>query len=319
MKELSKLDARIPKWDLDNLVVRPCPICTHNMGKPLFLRPDRLKVMQCINCGIYFVSPSPSLDNLNTFYSTYHSTYSRMPKYSPQLLKQTYDKFEPLGDIRVKKLYSLMKINDAKILDLGFGQPFLLYLLKQLGAQTYGIDIDPKAIEYATYMKIHSVHEGNILDYNPDVQFDAILMTDFVEHPLAPMEFIVRAVSLLRKGGFVLIWTPNGNGTIEEDEPTTFRIDLEHMQYFTTLTIIYIARKLNLEIVHLETLGQPYLEGVDKEPQEENPVTKPAFFTIMKSSIKKFIRKNILNEGSEKLTLPISIGNYHLYTVLKKP
>jgi len=242
-----------------------------------------------------------------------------MPKYSPQLLKQTYDKFEPLGDVRVKKLYSLLRIKDSKILDIGFGQPFLLYLLKQLGAQTYGIDIDPKAIEYATYMQIYSIHEGNISHYNPGVQFDAIIMTEFVEHPLLPMEYINRALSFLRKGGFVLIWTPNGNGTIEEDEPTTFRIDLEHMQYFTNQTVTYIGSKLNLEIVHLETLGQPYLEGIDKEPSEQNTGTKRSFCTIVKSSIKKFIRKNILKEGSGKIILPIGIGNYHLFAVLKKP
>ncbi len=242
-----------------------------------------------------------------------------MPKYSPQLLKKTYDKFEPLGEVRVKKLFSLMRIKDSKILDIGFGQPFLLYLLKQLGAQTYGIDIDPKAIEYATYMQIHSIHEGNLSLYNPGVQFDAIIMTDFLEHPLLPMGYIDRALSFLRKGGFVLIWTPNGNGTIEEDEPTTFRIDLEHMQYFTNQTVTYIGSKLNLEIVHLETLGQPYLEGIDKEPEEQNAVSNHSVSTTVKSSIKKFVRKNILKEGSGKLTIPIGIGNYNLFAVFKKP
>jgi len=241
-----------------------------------------------------------------------------MPKYPPQRLKEIYDKFEPLEDIRVSKLYSLIRIKDAKILDIGFGQPFLLYLFKKLGAQTYGIDIDPKAIEYATYMQIHSVYNGDIISYKPDVEFDAIIMTDFLEHPLLPMEYINRALLFLRRNGFIVIWTPNGNGTIEEDEPTTFRVDLEHMQYFATQTIIYMVNKLNVEIIHLETLGQPYLEGIEKELPKQFIDTKHNFSNIVKTLIKKFICAKILKEHSYKTTLPNKVGNYNLFTVIKK-
>lgn len=317
-KKLSKLDARIPKWDMDNMVERPCPVCSNSNGGLLCVRPDLLQLWICQECGTYFVSPSPSNEQLNVFYSTYHDGHSRMPRYSPQLLMQTYDRFEPLGDVRVRKLHSLLGIRGSKILDVGFGQPFLLYLMKKLGARTYGIDLDPKAIEYAAYMKIDSIHKGDISGYNPGVEFDVIIMTDFVEHPLWPMQYIDRALSLLRKGGFILIWTPNGNGTIEEDEPSTFRTDLEHMQYFTNRTITWIGRKKNLEIMHLETLGEPYLDGIDKEPDDQNTATKTSFSADVKRSIKTFVRRKILREDLGRILVPIDAGKYHLFAILKK-
>jgi 2-polyprenyl-3-methyl-5-hydroxy-6-metoxy-1,4-benzoquinol methylase len=317
MRQLSKLDYRIPLWELKSLVERACPICNYH-GEPIFQRPDQLIVNKCYNCSTYYISPGPDNESLTDFYSTYHDKYSRLPKLSSEQLKQNYDKINPLADIRIRKLTSLLNIENTTVLDIGFGQPFLLYLLKKLGAHTYGIDIDPKAIEYAKYLEIHSVFEGDFSLYSSQIKFDLIVMTDFVEHPILPLEYINKAISLLKPTGIILIWTPNGDAEIKTQEPITFRVDLEHMQYFTSGTILYLANKSDLRVLHLETLGQPALVNIENESNNEKVPSKLKIYEKFRRLIKRVIRKYILKEDYQTNFFPLEGGNYNLFAILSK-
>ena len=58
MAALSRLDLRVPVWGADELVERRCPICG-SQGAPGYLRPDKLPVLQCPQCGVWYVSPVP--------------------------------------------------------------------------------------------------------------------------------------------------------------------------------------------------------------------------------------------------------------------
>jgi 2-polyprenyl-3-methyl-5-hydroxy-6-metoxy-1,4-benzoquinol methylase len=316
MKKLSKLDLRLPDWGTSPLIERNCPIC-NNSGQPYLQRPDNLITNKCIVCGTYYISPAPNNDSLGKFYSNYHEKYSRMPKVLPEVLKASYDKINPLADLRIKKLASYFDLGKTTFLDIGFGQPFLLYMLKKMGSTTHGVDIDPKAIEYGKHFGLDSVYEGEIFDYQPTIQYDAVIMTDFVEHPLKPMDYIKKALSFLKTGGMLLIWTPNGIGEITREEPVTFRVDLEHMQYFTSDTIQYILKELNLGLLHFETIGQPSLPITDKD---SNKAATPLPF-MLKQKLKEVIKNVIKSFREEKYTInsfPYEIGNYHLFTILEK-
>ena len=51
--QLPPLDARIPQWNLSDLIERSCPICnSNNTGREL-IRPDKLSVQLCNNCNTY--------------------------------------------------------------------------------------------------------------------------------------------------------------------------------------------------------------------------------------------------------------------------
>jgi 2-polyprenyl-3-methyl-5-hydroxy-6-metoxy-1,4-benzoquinol methylase len=316
MKKLSKLDLRTPEWGSQFLIERTCPICDA-MGKPYLERPDELITNLCNKCGTYFISPAPDYKCLELFYSSYHEKYSMMPKVSPEVLRVSYDKINPLADIRIKKLASLFDLSKTSVLDIGFGQPFILYMLKNLGAKTHGVDIDPKAIEYGHHLGLDSVFEGEIFDYQPTLLFDVVIMTDFVEHPLNPMDYIKKALSFLRIGGMLLIWTPNGSGEITKEEPITFRVDLEHMQYFTSNTIQHLLKEFNLRLLHFETIGQPFIPLAEKDNHKK--ITKWQFNLKQKLKARsaKMI-KSFIQEKYETNSFSYEIGNYHLFTILEK-
>ncbi|MFZ5845405.1 MAG: class I SAM-dependent methyltransferase [Patescibacteria group bacterium] len=101
----------------------------------------------------------------------------------------------------------------GKILDIGCGAGETLLLLKSLGWQTYGLEIDRQAVKVAQKMGLTDVKYGgyrNLTTY-PDNYFDAIRLYHVFEHldnPLLCLRLITRKV---KKGGEVIIGTPNSS------------------------------------------------------------------------------------------------------------
>lgn len=314
-RKLLPLDYRIPKWDLNNLNERTCPICGLSNKNIKFQRPDNLYVKLCKKCHTYYVSPSPSKEQLDKFYETYELKHRRATKIDFKDLLREYKKSDPFSDIRIRELSSMMRFEGENVLDIGFGRGFLLYLLGRLGAIPFGLELDEKAIEIADVLGINAFR-GHLDDFTSEKKYTMISMLDIVEHPLNPMLMLNRASELLENGGLLMIWTPNGDFESSKENPTTFRIHLEHMQYLTTSTIAFIAPKLNLNVVHLETLGFPWLLGIDKPfSKEESIIAKvkrkikntPGFSKINKLRIR-------LNENHADERM----GKYHLFCIMEK-
>src|ERR1035438_9949426 len=79
--------------------------------------------------------------------------------------------------------------------------------------------------------------------------------------------FLDTAISGLRSGGVLAIWTPNG-GAAGTDLASArkwvgFRVDLEHLQYLSPRAILLVAGKLGLSVEHLETTGFPNLVRIE--------------------------------------------------------
>jgi len=153
---------------------------------------------------------------------------------------------------------------------------------------------------------------------------DVIVMSDLVEHPIEPFKLLSRAVSLLKKSGRLVIWTPNGGGAGQEaitaEGWVGFRVDLEHLQYFSARTIQLLAGVWGLHIDHLETTGYPGLSGIDSIPAKPNVTAGGRFITAAKALIKRLApwiaqARQIRRE----LRRPRERGSYHLFAILTKP
>ncbi len=108
-QKLPPLDARIPQWDLKDVIERSCPICSLPSTHPVYQRPDGLYVKSCQRCHTYYVSPSPSQMQLDKFYETYDLYHRRGPKIDSNELLASYKSIDPFSDIRIRELNSLMK------------------------------------------------------------------------------------------------------------------------------------------------------------------------------------------------------------------
>jgi len=105
-----------------------------------------------------------------------------------------------------------------KIIDVGCGDGYYLYLLSNLGLKLNltGVDFDKKALESARKnlkgKKVRLVH-GNLMSKLPfaDSFFDKAVMSEVVEHLPNDVKGLKEAKRILKKNGTLVITVPNAN------------------------------------------------------------------------------------------------------------
>jgi 2-polyprenyl-3-methyl-5-hydroxy-6-metoxy-1,4-benzoquinol methylase len=311
IRKLPQLDSRIPTWNMGDLLERDCPFCDSRACSARFIRPDGLTVNECEFCKAFFVSPAPSDIQLHHFYQSY-DTMHRRSSTTPRDLLRTYEQLGPQEDFRFRELISMIELKGCRALDVGFGRGHFMWCLKSQGADVHGIELDESAINIARALGIENVRKATIDDCCHDQPYHLIVLNDLVEHPLHPIPLIQRCVSLLAPRGLILIWTPNGSLARQQESPTTFRVDLEHMQYLTPESCTFVAEKMRLQVVHLETCGFPDLEGLTNTPPR-NAELKNNIKRIVKSVPGfRLIQRMRQGDADERL------GSYHLFCILRK-
>lgn len=314
---LELLDARIPAWERASLTRRNCPLC-QSEGDECYVRPDQLHIRHCSVCDCYFISPSPTAGELSTLYSNYYSHHrgSEFQQYydDPVLVREMFA-LDPKSDLRARTLSSLMRLEGKRVLDAGFGMGQNLLLMKKLGADVAGIDLDPDAVEFArNVLHIENVRQVDIMTLSNTGVYDLITLHDVIEHPLDPMNVLNKAKSLLSPDGLLSIWTPNASFVNRELQPVVFRVDLEHMQYLTSKACHYIADSLNMTIVYLNAHGFPKLESIQRMSEGKGGTGKQMLRSLVRS-FPGFVQVNTLRKRFAQRNA--QSGDYHLFCVLK--
>jgi SAM-dependent methyltransferase len=107
-----------------------------------------------------------------------------------------------------------------QILDVGCGNgEAVTRFLGMRSDHVLGIDIHKKSIEYAQRVlgtERLKFRVAQIADLAEDAsRYDAVVLSDVLEHVLNPSELLIAARGLLRPGGLILLSVPNGRGPFE--------------------------------------------------------------------------------------------------------
>lgn len=98
----------------------------------------------------------------------------------------------------------------GRLLDVGCGNGAYLALMKQLGWDVAGVEIDPKAAEIARKHLSIPVYVGSLANAPfAEGYFDAVTMSHVIEHVEDPVGFVLQAARYLKRGGWLVIVTPN--------------------------------------------------------------------------------------------------------------
>lgn len=101
----------------------------------------------------------------------------------------------------------------ARILDLAAAQGNFSLALAERG---YRVTWNDLRAELAGYVQLKHEHgevnyaPGNAFELKFAAPFDAVLMTEVIEHVAHPDDFLRQAARLVRPGGWIIITTPNG-------------------------------------------------------------------------------------------------------------
>ena len=156
---------------------------------------------------------------------------------------------------------------------------------------------------------------------------DAVVMIDVLEHLARPKEALASAWRMLSPGGLLLLWTPNGGGAGSSLETARswvgFRVDLDHLQYFSPATIACLRDGCGWRIEHMESVGYPDLDGIGGELPAvgrrarlaaENLGSRIPGARPLVRAVKALGRElRVLGWRDPRL------GTYHLFSILRKP
>jgi 2-polyprenyl-3-methyl-5-hydroxy-6-metoxy-1,4-benzoquinol methylase len=96
------------------------------------------------------------------------------------------------------------------LLDVGAHAGRFLRLARAAGWNAEGLELNPKTAAYAAQRSGALVHQGNIHTFMPARCYDAVTLTDVLEHVPRPLEVLTRARTYICPGGWLAIKVPNG-------------------------------------------------------------------------------------------------------------
>jgi SAM-dependent methyltransferase len=157
------------------------------------------ELFRCVACGFQFVFPRPTLEELK-------SVYDPPPEgtFSAHSAEQT----RKLG-IRFRGLLSPHS-DGRSVLEVGCNTGFILHGLKQLGYSVTGTDLSETALAFARQQ--FGLTDLYCSEFPPDDRvgsYDIVIASHIIEHVIDPEEFVRHCARFLRKGGLLLIFTPN--------------------------------------------------------------------------------------------------------------
>lgn len=251
-----------------------CPVCfSHNT---ICIRPQTLdikrlsftyefspesqktfRVLRCKDCTHVFCSPLPK-DLYKNYEDVVDKEYIRHFKtreLSAEAVLKTIKKIIPTG----------------KILDVGCATGDFLRVAKTNGYEAEGLELSKWSSEIASknglkvYRNTLKVHANKFKD-----KYDIITLWGVIEHFEHPDKEMKYINTLLKPGGYVILWTGNVDGLMSQIlKHKWWYWQGQHIQYFTQKSLNYLAQKNGFE--HIVTKTYPIAATFE---QMENSVSR---------------------------------------------
>ncbi len=217
---------------------------------------------ECSDCKTSFCDPMESSSFV--YESIYKQAdkipgYNRYAVYAAKVLKEK----NPLDFLAasesmywaIKKSLenNFPKKENIKILEIGSGLGYTTYALNKSGYDCKGIDISQNAVDRAIEKFGSYYIAGDIFKESDKYagKYDAVIMTELIEHVESPLDFIKESFKFLKEGGKLIITTPNKSFY---PEGTVWRSDVApvHLYWMGEDSFVKIADILNKKVSFLD-------------------------------------------------------------------
>lgn len=259
----------------------PCPRCLACGGESvglydrltdsLFGAPGAWRMVRCADarCAMLWLDPKPLEADLMKAYASYH-THNRPSRGGAELGLSALNSVCKLAS-RVLDLYSglarqrralrVMYLGDlkpGKLLEVGTGGGRFLHRMQKAGWDVQGIEFDPAAAARVRRKYSLQVDVGNLADLHyPSGSYDAVAMSQVLEHVHAPLALLKECHRVLRPGARLVITTPNALARAHRLYGRHWR-GLEpprHLHIFSPEALARCARTAGFAPLELKTLA----------------------------------------------------------------
>jgi SAM-dependent methyltransferase len=246
-------------WKPEELDYVACDYCGADNGKDKFTRADGMKVVECQRCGLAYLQPRPRKEFISRFYDSDYFTGVTAESGKGGLKCMEV----PASHGRIAcppRSLELMKeriggLSGKKILEIGCATGDFITWLNREGAHVKGLEISEYAADIARKRGL-DVIAGTIEEFahTHGNVFDIVLAFEVIEHVPSPMLFLEHVAGHIRRGGHLLLSTPNyASGQRYGNQWYGFTGSFEHLYFFSKDVLERMAQKVGLNLTYWES------------------------------------------------------------------
>jgi 2-polyprenyl-3-methyl-5-hydroxy-6-metoxy-1,4-benzoquinol methylase len=178
-----------------------CDLCG-SAEKILIKTEENYPISRCRNCSLIYVNRIPNIEEGKVIGEYYEGTKAE--------IEASEWRYKDVSKYLVAEINSFHKEKGA-LLDVGCGYGFFLLEAKRNGWQVFGTELSHIAVNYAREKQnLPDVYFSDLSDIEFSVdKFDAINLTNVLEHVPSPTVILDNCASKLATGGVLLIRVPN--------------------------------------------------------------------------------------------------------------
>lgn len=217
------------------------------------------KVVVCKKCGLGYLNPRFVEKLTNIYNENYYKEYLK----SSQMTGGS-DILEEYLKKRLHRIESMVK--KGKLLEIGSAFGLFLNYAKSRGWEIEGVEVSPWASEFSKKQYGLKILNASFEEVSlPDESFDVVHMNHVLEHMYDPMNTLLKAHRILKRGGLLVFEVPNEFGSMAdllEDLIWQFRsgenivpytVPSPHLYFFKPKTIRRFLQQTGFRVVILKT------------------------------------------------------------------
>lgn len=244
-----------------------CPACSADAPRPAFEKMGFAYVV-CSRCETMYVSPRPTRDLLERYYTTSENYAYWNAHIFPASEGARREKiFRPRAE-RMVEICRRHAVPGRALLEVGAGFGTFCEEISRLGYFERVIAVEPTPDLAATCRKkglevVERRIEEAQIGGGP---VSAVASFEVIEHLFDPREFLEGCARLLPPGGLLVLTCPNGKGfDIEILGPLSGAVDTEHLNYFHPASLSLLVSDTGFEVMEVLTPGKLDAELVRKK------------------------------------------------------
>ena len=174
-----------------------CRICSGEECEP-FLEARGYRIVQCKNCGLWFVNPQPTARELAQFYASYDDG-------------EQWRSGEENFNRGVRKAILRFKRQGA-VLDIGCGSGNFLRCMRDAGFSVAGIEPSKTGSQYGEAVQGIEIFNGMVEEYliaNAGCRFDVVTLLNVLEHLTDPKGTLLKLKELMAPDAVLAVVVPD--------------------------------------------------------------------------------------------------------------
>lgn len=223
---------------------------------------------RCDGCGVYWLDPAPMAQDMWKAYVTYHTHTRKRDSLLLRSLLSLAHRFIRLAWLPSAISSGLQREADdlrfmtlgterpGRLLDVGCGGGRFLRRMQKRGWHVVGTDFDAQAARKVSTRYGIETHVGDLPQCGlPAASFDAVTLSQTIEHLYDPKATLQECLRLLKPGGLLVMTTPNAASLGAREFGACWRgwEAPRHLQLFTVASLEALTRQAGFDVIAART------------------------------------------------------------------